>query len=83
MRTVAAIFIPVCALVLTGCAGVRGAPAPQAPASLSLLDGLSQQVSALRQQASQGDRQAENQLLALLSGQGVQVLMARHKTAAG
>ena len=83
MKTVAGIFIPFCALVLTGCAGVRGTPPSQAPASLSLLDGLSQQVSALRQQASQGNRQAENQLLALLSGQGIQVLMAQQKEQAG
>lgn len=50
---------------------------------VSLLDSLSQQVSELRQQASQGNRQAEEKLLALLSGQGGQILMVRHKTAAG
>jgi hypothetical protein len=52
-------------LVLTGCAAHR---------SLSV---AAPRLSALRQQASHGYHQAEEVLMSMISGHGVQVLMTR------
>lgn len=70
-------------MVLAGCStqhGVVKAPVSRPP--VTLLAGLSQQVGALKAKASAGDRQAEEALLAMISGQGVKVLMAQRTDAA-
>lgn len=69
-------------MALAGCASPQGAaPVPRAPATL--LAGLSQQVGALKAKAAAGDRQAEEALLAMISGQGVKVLMAQRAAVTG
>lgn len=65
-------------LVLSGCAsGGKHVHqlAPQRP--VTLLDALSGQVNGLKSRANGGDRQAEEAVLAMLSGRGVEVLMAQ------
>ncbi|AMZ77773.1 MULTISPECIES: hypothetical protein [Enterobacter] len=78
------VFILACGIVLlSGCAASRLQTKAPASAPVTLLDALSQQVSTLRLQASQGNRQAEDALMAMVSGQGVQVLMSRRADSGG
>ncbi|KNC93269.1 hypothetical protein [Trabulsiella odontotermitis] len=61
--------------LLSGCATGRTSPAPAV--SVTLLEALSGQVTGLQSRAAQGDRQAEADVISMLSGHGVEVLMAQ------
>lgn len=72
------VFIIACGVVLlSGCTASRMQTKAPVSVPVTLLDALSQQVSTLRLQASQGNRQAEDALVSMVSGQGVQILMSR------
>lgn len=69
-------------MVLAGCSAQHGVVKTSVSRPpVTLLAGLSQQVGALKAKASAGDRQAEEALLAMISGQGVKVLMAQRTDA--